>query len=139
MRVPWRVSIGTTIFGAFVAMGLLLAVLGSYGLYVLNAAGDFVVQLYDRPLMALNFDRAASLDFAEMDKELIRRTTVPEREWDAIDTQRPCAHAGRRGFALPLVCRDPERVGLGDLYRGGVVGGAAGPAEALTWRRRTAA
>src|SRR3954452_6358719 len=87
MRVPLRVSIGTTIFGAFVAMGLLLAVLGGYGLYVLNAAGDFVVQLYDRPLMALNFDRAASLDFAEMDKELIRRTTVPEREWDAIDAK----------------------------------------------------
>ena len=87
MRVPWRVSIGTTIFGAFVAMGLLLAVLGSYGLYVLNAAGDFVVQLYDRPLMALNFDRAASLDFAEMDKELIRRATAPEREWHTIDAK----------------------------------------------------
>ena len=87
MRVPWRVSIGTTIFGAFVAMGLLLAVLGSYGLYVLNAAGDFVVQLYDRPLMALNFDRAANLDFAAMDNELIRRATAPEREWDAIDAK----------------------------------------------------
>ena len=29
-------------------------------------AGGFVVELYDRPLMAINFDRAASIDFAEI-------------------------------------------------------------------------
>ena len=34
--------IGTTIFGAFVAMGLLIAALGGYGLYVLQAAGGFI-------------------------------------------------------------------------------------------------
>jgi signal transduction histidine kinase/HAMP domain-containing protein len=87
MRVRLRASIGTTICGAFVAMGLSLALLGGYGLYVLKTAGDFVVELYDRPLMAVNFDRAASLDFAEMDKELIRRANAPEQERPAIDAK----------------------------------------------------
>ena len=64
MRVRLQASIGATIFGAFVVMGLLTAAVGGYGLYVLESAGGFVVNLYDRPLMALNFDRAASLGFA---------------------------------------------------------------------------
>ena len=87
MRVRLRISIGTAIFGAFVAMGMLLALLGGYGLYVLEAAGDFVVDLYDRPLMAFNFDRAASLDFAVMDKEFVRRAGAPATEWGSIDAR----------------------------------------------------
>src|SRR6266571_7478636 len=87
MRVRLQASIGATIFAAFVAMGLLMAALGGYGLYVLQAAGGFVVELYDRPLMAINFDRAASLDFAEMDKELIRRGTVSAQDRAAIDAR----------------------------------------------------
>jgi len=84
--VRFTASIGTTIFGAFVAMGLLIAALGGYGLYVLQAAGGFVVELYDRPLMAINYDRAASLDFAGMDKELIRRAAAAtDQERAAID------------------------------------------------------
>jgi len=87
MRLRLRASIGATIFGAFVAMGLLIAVLGGYGLFVLQSAGGFVVELYDRPLMAINFGRAASLDFAEMDKEMVRRASAPEQERAAIDTK----------------------------------------------------
>ena len=68
-------------------MGLLMAVLGGYGLYVLQRAGGFVVELYDRPLMAINFDRAASLDFAEMDKELVRRGTAAPPDQAAIDAK----------------------------------------------------
>jgi len=84
--VRFTASIGTTIFGAFVAMGLLIAALGGYGLYVLQAAGGFVVQLYDRPLMAINYDRAASLDFAGMDKEMLRRAgAATDQERAAID------------------------------------------------------
>src|SRR5207248_5686005 len=87
MRVRLRASIGATIFGAFVAMGLLIAVLGGYGLFVLQSAGGFVVELYDRPLMAINFGRAASLDFAEMDKELIRRGTAAPQDQAPIDAK----------------------------------------------------
>jgi signal transduction histidine kinase/HAMP domain-containing protein len=80
-----RRSIGATIFGAFVVMGLLTAVLGGYGIYVLTAAGNFVVDLYDRPLMATNFERAAAVDFAQMDKELARRDRADEQARAAID------------------------------------------------------
>lgn len=87
MRLRLRISIGRAIFGAFVAMGLLIAGLGIYGLYVLEAASSFVVDLYDRPLMALNYDRAASLEFAEMDKELIRSATASASERAEIDAR----------------------------------------------------
>jgi len=83
-RARFTASIGTTIFGAFVAMGLLIAALGGYGLYVLQAAGGFVVELYDRPLMAINYDRAASLDFAEMDKEQLRQAAELAAEFNAL-------------------------------------------------------
>jgi signal transduction histidine kinase len=87
-RARFTASIGTTIFGAFVAMGLLIAALGGYGLYVLQAAGGFVVELYDRPLMAINYDRAASLDFAEMDKEQLRQAAAAtDRERAAIEAK----------------------------------------------------
>ena len=69
-------------------MVLLIAALGGYGLYVLQAAGGFVVEVYDRPLMAINYGRAASLDFAEMDKEVMRREAAgTDRERAAIDAK----------------------------------------------------
>ena len=75
-------------------MVLLIAALGGYGLYVLQAAGGFVVEVYDRPLMAINYGRAASLDFAEMDKEVMRREAAgTDRERAAIDA-RTTRHAG---------------------------------------------
>ncbi|HEY4136020.1 MAG TPA: ATP-binding protein [Alphaproteobacteria bacterium] len=78
-------SIRTAIFGAFVAMGLITGALGGYGLYVLFAAGQLVVQTYDGPLMAINFARSASLTFSRMDKELLRRGGVPPEERAEID------------------------------------------------------
>src|SRR3981081_159578 len=80
MRVRLPTSIGATIFGAFTLMGLLPALVGGYSLYVLESASQFVVQLYDRPLMAINFDRAASLDFVQMDKALVQRINASESE-----------------------------------------------------------
>ncbi|MFI4947345.1 MAG: ATP-binding protein [Alphaproteobacteria bacterium] len=85
MRVRLPTSIGATIFGAFILMGLLTALVGGYSLFVLNSAGGFVVDLYDRPLMAINFDRAASLDFVEMDKAQVQRTVAGEPDRAAID------------------------------------------------------
>lgn len=82
-----RHSIGAAICGAFVAMGLLIAALGGYGVYVLSAAGDFVVDLYDRPLMATNFARAAAVDFAQMDKELAHRDRADDYGRAAIDAR----------------------------------------------------
>ncbi|MGC2413900.1 MAG: ATP-binding protein [Stellaceae bacterium] len=87
MRVRLPTSIGATIFGAFILMGLLTALVGGYSLFVLDRAGGFVVDLYDRPLMAINFDRAASLDFAEMDKALVQRMGAGEPDRAAIDAK----------------------------------------------------
>ncbi len=87
MRVRLPTSIGATIFGAFILMGLLTALVGGYSLFVLDRAGGFVVDLYDQPLMAINFDRAASLDFAEMDKALVQRMGAGEPDRAAIDAK----------------------------------------------------
>jgi signal transduction histidine kinase/HAMP domain-containing protein len=85
MAVRIRGSIGTTIFGAFVAMSVITGTLGALGIYILSLAGDFVAHTYDGPLMAVNYARSASLDFAQMDKELLHRDLVPESERAAID------------------------------------------------------
>jgi len=53
-------------------MGLITGALGGYGLYVLTKASGIIVYTYDQPLMAINFARAASLDFAQMDNESLR-------------------------------------------------------------------
>jgi signal transduction histidine kinase/HAMP domain-containing protein len=78
-------SIGTTIFAAFVAMGVITAALGGYGLFVLSAAGHFVADTYDRSLMAVSYARSASLDFSRMESELLRRSIAPPRGRSAID------------------------------------------------------
>ena len=49
---PTGYSIGTRIFGAFVAMGAIIAVLGAAGYFVISAAGDMTVTTFDGPLMA---------------------------------------------------------------------------------------
>lgn len=85
MAVRIRGSIGATIFGAFVAMSVITGTLGLLGVYVLSLAGGFVAQTYDGPLMAINYARSASLDFAQMDKELLQRGLVPEAERAAVD------------------------------------------------------
>ncbi len=83
--LPRRHSIAASIFGSFFVMGLLTAILGGYGIYVLGAAGRIVAGTYDGPLMEINFARAASLGFTRMDKEALRLKTVPEAERPEID------------------------------------------------------
>ncbi len=47
-----RGGIGAKILLGFVAMAVMIAALGGYGVYVLNAAGGIVADTYDRPLDA---------------------------------------------------------------------------------------
>jgi signal transduction histidine kinase/HAMP domain-containing protein len=84
---PRRHSIGLKLFAGFLAMGLMTVVLGGYGIFVLSAAGGIVADTYDGTLMAINFARAASLDFAQMDKEVLRRRTAPEAQRPEIDSK----------------------------------------------------
>src|SRR5271163_2544478 len=67
-----RHSIGTKIFGAFLAMSIIIAGLGAYGYSMLQASGDIVADTYDHPMMAINFARAASVDFLQMENDTLR-------------------------------------------------------------------
>ena len=58
-----KYSIGAKIFGAFIAMSALIALLGAAGYGVLTYAGQMAVTTFDGPLMAINYARAAQSDF----------------------------------------------------------------------------
>jgi signal transduction histidine kinase len=73
----FRNTIGAKIFGAFVAMSVIIGVLGLYGYGVLSRAGDIVVETFDGPLMAVNYARAANFDFVEMRNKMLERDLVP--------------------------------------------------------------
>ena len=78
-------SIGTRIFAAFIAMSLVTSALGGFGFYVLSVAGGYVAGTFDGPLMAVNYARSASLQFVEMDKEMLRRGLVAAADRPSID------------------------------------------------------
>src|ERR1700744_6198033 len=59
-------TIGAKIFGAFVAMSVIIGVMGLAGYGVLSAAGNIAVTTFDGPLMAISYARAAHTDFTEM-------------------------------------------------------------------------
>jgi signal transduction histidine kinase/HAMP domain-containing protein len=61
-----KYTIGAKIFAAFVAMSLLIAVIGLAGYAVLSATGTIAVTTFDGPLMAISYARAAHTDFTEM-------------------------------------------------------------------------
>ena len=69
---PKGYSIGTRIFGAFIAMSAIIAVLGAAGYFTLSAAGDMAVTTFDGPLMAINFARAAQTDFTQLKMDELR-------------------------------------------------------------------
>ena len=69
---PTGYSIGAKIFGAFVAMGAIIAILGAAGYGVLASAGDMAVTTFDGPLMAINYARAAQTDFTQLQMDELR-------------------------------------------------------------------
>ena len=84
-----RRGISEKILLGFVAMALMIGALGGYGFYVLDAAGQIVADTYDRPLMTVNYGRAASQVFTEMEKELFRREFGGAAEQASIDEEMP--------------------------------------------------
>src|SRR5476649_2138678 len=81
---PANYSIGTKIFGAFVAMGAIIAVLGAAGYGVLASAGDMAVTTFDGPLMAINYARAAQTDFTQLQMDELRYENAAPAEKSAI-------------------------------------------------------
>lgn len=67
-----KYSIGAKIFGAFIAMGALIALLGAAGYGVLSFAGQMTVTTFDGPLMAINYARAAQSDFIALQMAELR-------------------------------------------------------------------
>tara|TARA_R110000824_G_scaffold118960_14_gene272221 strand:+ start:357796 stop:359763 length:1968 start_codon:yes stop_codon:yes gene_type:complete len=80
-------TIGAKIFGAFLAMGLIIGALGFASYYILTATGRIAIDTYDKPMMAINFARAASLDFAQMQNEALRRQLAPREARADIDAR----------------------------------------------------
>jgi len=81
---PTGYSIGTRIFGAFVAMGAIIAILGAAGYGVLVSAGDIAVTTFDGPLMAINYARAAQTDFSKLQMDELRYEHAAANEKSAI-------------------------------------------------------
>ena len=53
-------------------MSVLTGALGGFGIYATSRAGHIVVDIYDRPLMAINFARSASATFEQMENDLLQ-------------------------------------------------------------------
>jgi signal transduction histidine kinase/HAMP domain-containing protein len=81
-----KYSIGAKIFGAFIAMSLIIAILGAAAYGVLTSAGNMAVTTFDGPLMAINYARAAQSDFISLQKAELKFETAPASEREAIFT-----------------------------------------------------
>jgi signal transduction histidine kinase len=79
-----KYSIGTKIFGAFIAMSALIALLGAAGYGVLSFAGKMAVTTFDGPLMAINYARAAQSDFIMLQMAELRYEHADTKEREAI-------------------------------------------------------
>jgi signal transduction histidine kinase len=79
-----RTTIGARIFGAFIAMSVLIGVMGLAGYGVLSAAGRIAVTTFDGPLMAINYARAAQTDFTAMQLAELRYEHAPAGRRAAI-------------------------------------------------------
>ena len=60
------------IFLGFCTIGVLTGALGGYGIYATTVSNRIVADTYDRPLMAINFARAASVAFAQMENQVLQ-------------------------------------------------------------------
>ncbi|HEX4302050.1 MAG TPA: ATP-binding protein [Rhizomicrobium sp.] len=83
----FRKSIGALLFGAFFAMSLIVAAQGYYGYSVLSTAGDMVIDTFDRPLMAVNYARAANFDFAQIERHMLLRKMTVEKDRAKADAE----------------------------------------------------
>src|SRR3954471_18276875 len=79
-----KYSIGTKIFGAFIAMSVIIAILGAAAYGVLSSAGNMAATTFDGPLMAVHYAGAAQSDFISLQMAELRFENAPDRERAAI-------------------------------------------------------
>ena len=84
---PRGYSIGTRIFGAFIAMSAIIAVLGAVSYVILSSAGDMAVTTFDGPLMAINYAGRAQNDFTQLQLDELRFENASEAEKQAITAE----------------------------------------------------
>jgi signal transduction histidine kinase len=82
VRIVKSIS-GRLLLAGAIFVALLIA-LGAYSDWLLSAAGDIVVETYDKPLMAINYARAATVHFVMMQNDILRARSVPPVERPAI-------------------------------------------------------
>ena len=82
-----KYSIGAKIFGAFIAMGALIALLGAAGYGVLGFAGKMAVTTFDGPLMAINYARAAQSDFILLQMAQLRYVHADAKGREEVASQ----------------------------------------------------
>ncbi|TQV82310.1 methyl-accepting chemotaxis protein [Denitrobaculum tricleocarpae] len=104
------------LFLCFFLVMLMTAALGSYALYSVTGLGNLAMEMYNKPLMAINFARAAATDFAMIDSTVAR--LQPPR-------QEPVSQSAPQPISVPQTPPEPQ------------VLVAAGPqAESLSERQR---
>lgn len=64
-------SILTKLLIGFLSLLLVAGGFGAYGYYAITNLGGIAIDTYDKPLMAINFARAAATDFARIEHELL--------------------------------------------------------------------
>jgi len=84
MRIS-KNSISAKLLGAFLTMGAIIAVQGIYGYGVLERAGSMVIDTFDRPLMAINYARAANFDFAQIERKLLQCAAAMRAQCATLD------------------------------------------------------
>jgi len=82
-----RHSIRIKIFIALMLVALLASLIGAYGVYSLSKTSGIVADIYDRPLMAINYARSASFVFARMENADLRWQGAAEHDRPALDAQ----------------------------------------------------
>lgn len=82
MSIPLKVLTG------FILVSALAAITGLFSAWTVERTGQFAVQMYDGPLMAINFARTARTDFAILDRNMVlaRRSAAKSEIKSVIDT-----------------------------------------------------
>ncbi|WP_026147997.1 sensor histidine kinase [Robiginitomaculum antarcticum] len=75
------ISVKAKLFFGFLAMTLIITLLGAEAFFSLSSAGQSVKKTFDRPLMAVNFARSSSQVFSELQIEEFRQTEA----WTVYD------------------------------------------------------
>jgi len=67
-------------------MVVVIALLGAFSYVLLARSGQMVIDTFDRPLMAVNYARAANLDFSQIEQKVLQRA-AERHERAAIDKE----------------------------------------------------